>query len=600
MHWLDYVILGTFLIALVAIGARFRSRAGADLDSFFLSNRSLPWYFAGCSMIATGFACDTPLWITTLVRKHGLAAAWQFWTPVIGAALGVALFSRLWRRSGVTTDFELIELRYSGPSAACLRGVSATMFAFLLIPLMMGWVIRAMGVISQEAIGIPEQYEGLVILCIVISAVVVCAASGLYGVVYTDFILLLVASVGSIVLAVLAVNEVGGLSTLVQSLRSHDEWIGADLKLMPTVGDSPRSLSPWNAIGYFGLVWWIVAQSGGFQAQRIFASKDSREAARAQLLHTVVYYGVLAWPWIIVALCSVVLFPDLSAADQDAIYPRMIVRLLPVGLRGLVVAAMVAAFVSTISTLFNWASSYLVNDFYKRFVKGDASGTHYVMIARLATVTVASIGGFISLYTESLQQLIEAYLTIALATNLLAVLRWFWWRQNAWGELSGIIAAWVAAFLMLQIELFDGPFREVWQLPDSAKLSSDYQLLGARMLLVMLMSLAVSLAVSLLTPETDTRHLQAFLLRTKTFAFGWRPVIAQMPTSYTPDDRLRSVLWHWVVVLVCAAALILTIGLLILGNYGSGALALCVFVVALAKAVALTNRHNAPSKTDPA
>lgn len=591
MHGIDYLILAAFLIILLAVGFYFRKRAEGDITSFFLSGRSLPWYIAGTSMIATSFASDTPLWITSLVRKHGIHAVWQFWAPVIGSALGVVLFSRLWRRVGVITDLELIELRYSGRPAACLRGVTAGLFAFILAPLIMAWVVKAMGAISQEAIGIPEQYQVATTVCVIGAAVLICAMSGLYGVVYTDLIQLVVATVGTIILAVLAVWEVGGMTALTSALASNQAWTGSNMAIAPTIGTEPGSVSVWNAIGYFGLLWWLVAQSGGYQSQRILASRDIREASRAQLLYTLVYYAVLAWPWILVALCSIILLPDLSGESQDAIYPRMLVLLLPVGLRGLVVAALVAAFISTISTMFNWSSSYFVNDLYKRFLCRDASDHHYVFVARVATIGVAILAGVISLYAETIQQLLEAYYTVAIAVNLLALMRWFWWRLNALGELSGIVCAWAVTILLLQAKLFDAPAREILGLADTTEFSTDYNYLGARILFVAILTVAAAVGMSCITPATNMTQMKEFLRRVKPFHFGWRPVIAEFEQDYESEETLSRVLWQWLVVTLCALSLIFSIGLLLLGRLIPGMFLLIVFAFSLRKALSEINRQ---------
>ena len=542
-------------------------------------------------MVATSFACDTPLWVTSLVREHGIHAVWQFWAPVIGSALGVVLFSRLWRRMGVITDLELIELRYSGPAAACLRGVTAALVTFILAPLVMAWVVKAMGTIGQEIIGISDQYRIVMTVCVVSAAVLICAMSGLYGVVYTDFIQLIVAAIGTIVLAVVAVQEVGGITMLTEALSSRKDWAGNSLAIAPTIGTRPGSMSFWNTLVNFGFLWWIVAQSGGYQAQRILASKDIREASRAQLFYTLIYYSVLAWPWIIVALCSILLFPNLTGGTQDAVYPQMLVLLLPLGLRGLVVAALVAAFISTISTLFNWAASYFVYDLYKRFIYRNAADRHYVFVARATTIAVAIGAGLISLYADSIQQLLEAYYTIALATSLPAIMRWFWWRLNAAGELAGVICAWVAAVLMLYFKLFDVPAREILGLEETAMLSSDYGLLGARILLVAAVSVAVAIGVSYLTPATDMTRMKEFLCRAKPFHFGWKPVIDNLGGGYVSGESLSKVLREWIIVSLCAISLNFAIGLLILGNKALGALLLVIFVTSLYKTLTCINRQ---------
>ncbi len=591
MHWIDLSIVGVSVLLVLLLGAYFGKRAGSDLAAFFVSNRSLTWYIAGTSMVATSFASDTPLWVTSLVRQHGIQAVWQFWAPVIGSALAVALFGRLWRRVGVLTDLQLIELRYSGKSASVLHAFMATMFAVALAPLIIGWVVKSMEVISRTTLGIPDEYRVATTIVVLGVSVVICALSGLYGVVYTDFVQFVIGALGMVTLAAIAVHKVGGLDRLVDSLAANTEWSGRSLSIAPKIGTSPISMSVWNAVGYFGLIWLIVAQSGGYQAQRLLASRNVREASLAQLFYTVVYYSLMAWPWIIVALCSIILIPHVGQESLDTVFPTMLVTLLPIGVRGLAVAAMVAAFGSTVSTLFNWASSYLVIDLYQRYIRKSATDAHYVSAARIATVGIAVAGGLVSLAAESIQQLLEVYYAVALAVNLLAILRWFWWRQNATGELVGILAAWSMACLLLFTTTFDVPFRYLFSLEPNQSLSSDYEFLGGRILFVTLVALVVNVSVSLLTPATDIRSLREFVRRVRPFQFGWKSVIATLDEPYQQGESPIAVLRHWLLVTTCCLSLLFGIGQLLLGSVPLGMLLMSVFGVTLIWSVVEINRQ---------
>ena len=467
LHWIDWTVIGAFMLGMVGVGIYFSKKAGSNVDSFFVSGRSLKWYVAGASMIATSFAADTPLWVSAAVREFGIQAAWSYWAPLIGSALGVVLFSRMWRRSGVTTDNEILELRYDGNAAKALRGITAGAMTLLFCPLIIGWVSKAMVTISQETMGLnglpgiellgmeftPELIATFIVMT---CALLLCAFSGLYGVVYTDFIQFIVATAGTFILAGLAIKEVGGFASLYEQLSNHETWQGKDFNFVPNVhteikdGPTPGSMSIWNIIGFFGLLWWGVALSGGYQAQRILACKDANHASNAMLTHTIVYYAIISFPWILVALASIILIPDLEGASQDSAYPKMIMKVLPIGLCGMMVAAMIAAFISTMSTLFNWGSSYIVNDLYRRFMNRKASDKHYVTVARLVTVGIAILGGIISYHSNNIIELLMIFWVAGSGLAALGVIRWLWWRVNAIGELSGFVATFLFVIILLK------------------------------------------------------------------------------------------------------------------------------------------------------
>ena len=255
LHWLDWSILILFMAAMLAVGLYFTKRAGKNIESFFISGRALPWYIAGASMLATDFAADTPLWITSLIRGRGIYYVWQYWIYFIGATLAVVLFARLWRRMRVVTDIEFLEIRYSGPVAGTLRFWSGSSNALLLCPLIIGWVTKAMEIISREAMGLAPEYQVWTTVVVVGVALLMCAFSGLWGVVYTDFIQFIVATIGTVVLAAMAVHQVGGLDVMVDKLSAMKEWTGHNLNIAPEIGSDEHQRSIWNAIGYFGILW---------------------------------------------------------------------------------------------------------------------------------------------------------------------------------------------------------------------------------------------------------------------------------------------------------------------------------------------------------
>lgn len=582
MNWVDWAVIGVFMAVMMGVGLTFTRRASANLQSYFVSGRSLPWYIAGGSLIATSFAADTPLWVTSLVRQYGVYYIWQYWAPFIGAALAVALFARLWRRMGVMTDIEFLEKRYSGKTAGVLRFWEGASLSLFFCPLIIGWVAKAMETITREAMGLPEESRVWSTAAVVAMALVLCALSGLWGVVYTDFLQFLIATIGTIILAIMAVWHVGGLDALVDQLANNEHIKENVTKIVPSIGPGEDQMSVWNAIGYFGILWWMVAASGGYQAQRLLACKDSKHSSYAMLMHTIFYYGIVCWPWIIVALCSLVILPELGeGVSQDSAYPRMIVTILPMGMRGLLIAALLAAFISTISTMFNWGSSYLIHDVYKRFLVRSAPSSHYIWMSRLATIYMAAVGGIISFQADNIQQLLSIAFVIGAGRTVVSLLRWFWWRLNAAGDLAAVVSSWSLAGILVFTDLFDRPARLILGLSKEVHFSSDDDLMGARMLFMVVSVTVVAIFVTFLTKPTADFRLKEFLLKVQPFHFFWKPVINRLQIEYPERDNLRRTLISWLIMVICVVALIGGIGEILLGSLLKGLIALILFLLTL-------------------
>jgi Na+/proline symporter len=577
----DWAIIGAFLVLTMGLGLYFSCRAGASVQSFFVSNRELPWLLSGVSLLATSFASDTPLWISSLVRQYGVHYVWQYWAPCIGGTLALVLFARLWRRTGVLTDIELIELRYSGRPAAFLRGWTALATALLFCPVIIGWVTKAMETITREAFQLPEEYRIWTTVCVVVVALISCTLSGLWGVVYTDFVQFAVATVGTIALAVISVNQVGGLDAMVTQLQNQGAWSAHGLDLMPQVGNAAHQMSPWNFIGFFGIIWMHVAYSGGFAAQRLLACKSERDASFAMLTLSVLYYGIICWPWILVALCSIILLPNLGAGVvDDAAYPRMVVQLLPAGLRGLLLASLLAAFMSTISTMFNWGSSYLVNDVYKRFLVRDAKPHHYVTIGRICTVVMAIIGGVVSFAGDNILQLVYIAFLLWGPFAIIGFMRWFWWRMNALGELAASLTGYALALTMVFFPaLLDAPIGRL--LGTELSFCQDPNLVGARMAFVTLIIGTLNIAVSLLTRPTSPEALRAFLISARPFQWFWRKPIEAFDIRYEAPEGLGRTLVSWVLASISVISLIVGMGNVLLANTAMGWVLIAVFCVTL-------------------
>jgi Na+/proline symporter len=400
-------------------------------------------------------------------------------------------------------------------------------------------------------------------------ALLLCAFSGLYGVVYTDFVQFIIATGGAFLLAWLSVVHVGGLESMVDQLAAREDWLGHSMNLAPeirmkvTSEGGPGAMSIWNVIGYFGILWWGVALSGGYQAQRILACKNTRHASNAMLMHTIVYYAVVSLPWVVVALASLIVFPDMGEAGHDAAYPRMILKILPPGLRGIMIAAMIAAFISTMSTLFNWGSSYIVNDLYRRFLHPGASDKHYVRVSRIVTFLVAMGGGIISFYADNIQQLLQIFYVVGGGAAVVGATRWLWWRINATGELWAFVMNWVVATLMLfghnifglSEPLLDGVMGWLLWLEPDVSFTNDYDLLGARMLFMTVVGLVTVVAASLATPPTDTERLKEFVMKTRIFRPGWRTITCQIP-GYVTAHPVPTVLIDWALVVATVCSLL--------------------------------------------
>ncbi len=519
LNSLDWALVIAYFSIVVVFGLWYARRAGKGLAEFFVSGRSLPWWMLGTSMVATTFSTDTPNLVTDIVRKNGVAGNWTWWAFLITGMGTVFLYSRLWRRSEVLTDVGFYELRYSGKGARFLRGFRALYLGLFFNVVIMASVTLAAIKISGVLLGV-DKYT-TVIVCGVITAAY-SATSGLWGVVLTDCVLFVLAMAGSITAAVYALQhpEVGGLTGLLTHaaviektafLPDFSDWNTALVVLI-----IPLAVQWWST-------WYPGAEPGGgsYIAQRMLAARDERHSLLATLWFNIAHYGLRPWPWLLVALASLVVFPDLdslrlafpdldpSILQDDLAYPAML-TFLPHGLLGLVVASLAAAYMSTISTQVNLGASYLVNDLYRRFLKPEASNRHYIQIARLITVSLVVLAGLVSFWLENALQAFNILLQIGAGTGLIFLLRWFWWRINAWSEISGMVASFSVAvyFEFIHESLGLAPIAPQWQLVTGVVLTTISWI-----------------SVTLLTPPCDHATLEAFVLKVRPFSRGWRPIL---------------------------------------------------------------------------
>lgn len=453
---LDYFVIAFYVVLLVVVAIIAKNRGQKSLDDYFAGGKNMPWWLVGVSMVATTFAADTPLAITGIVASQGIAGNWFWWSWMVSGLLTVFVYAKLWKRADVLTDCEFIELRYGGKPASFLRGFRALYFAFPFNCVIMGWVTVGMAKVMAVLTG-ASQWE-IIIILYGMTAVYI-AISGLWGVVVTDFIQFFIAMIGSIALAYFSVDHVGGFGKLKNELARMDY-----INLLSFNPFTNPEIPIVTALIWVGMAWWAAwypgaePGGGGYIAQRMFSAKDERNAVAGTLLFNIANYALRPWPWILVALVSLVVFPEL--VDKEAGYPMMMAEVLPVGWFGLLCVAFLSAFVSTISTQLNWGTSYVINDFYARFIKKETTfetpekaQKHYILISRLATIGMAGIAIVVSYYFDSVKGGWEFILSLSAGIGGVMLLRWFWWRINAWSEISAMIAAFVGAIFSKLIGL---------------------------------------------------------------------------------------------------------------------------------------------------
>ncbi|GIW94393.1 MAG: sodium:proline symporter [Pirellulaceae bacterium] len=539
LTWLDQVIIGAYFVLMVVVGILWKGRAGRSAADFFVSGRSMPWWLAGTSMVATTFAADTPLAVTGLVVRHGLAGNWFWWSMAVGGMLTVFVFSHLWRRAEVMTDVELIELRYGGKPAAALRAFRAVYLVLIINPIVMGWVTGAMlkvihyGLLgSDQGVASRQTWADLYIIALLLASVgLYSVAAGLWGVAITDLVQFVLAMGGCVALAVLAVRHVGGLRELERQIV---EQFGSDepLRLLPDFA----STDPWMPLGSFaimlGVLWWASwypgaePGGGGFIVQRMAACRDERHARLATLWFQLAHYCLRPWPWLLVALAALLIIPDLhEAQDPDAGYVLVMRRLAPSGLRGLLLVTFFAAYMSTISTQVNWGASYLVRDLYERFWYPNASQRQLVRASRWASLLVLCLGALASWWMRhlSVDTAWKFLAALGAGTGAVFMARWFWWRINAWAEIAAMIAS-LIIFGAIQWATRACPWREEYVLAVNAVLTC-----------------VVWLAVMWLTPPEAPEVLVRFFRKVRPPGWGWAHVRRLAPDVETDRDLGRSV-----------------------------------------------------------
>ncbi|WP_340103992.1 sodium:solute symporter family protein [Rhodohalobacter sp. 8-1] len=505
-NWLDYTVIAAYVAIMVIVGYYSQKRGQEDLEDYFTGGKNLPWWLIGVSMVATTFAADTPLAVTGIIATEGIAGNWIWWNFMFSGLITVFLYAKLWKRADVITDVEFISIRYTGKPARILRGFRSLYLAFPINCIILGWVTVGMAKILTVLTG-AGQWEVIIIMYVMIGVYI--AFSGLWGVIVTDFIQFILAMFGTIMLAWYAVDFVGGL-----------DGLQAELTALYGEGHTMLSINPLNspeiaiatALVWVGMMWWASwypgsePGGGGYIAQRMFSAKDETNAVGGTLLFNVAHFALRPWPWILVALVALVVYPGLD--DPETGYPLLMLKLLPAGLLGLLAVAFLAAFVSTVSTHLNWGASYVVNDFYKPFLKPEsdfeskaAAQKHYVMVSRWTTLLMMVAAVIVSLLFDTVRGGWEAILSIGAGTGLVYMLRWFWWRINAWSEISAMTAAAIGSFLAPAIGFDD---------------------FASKMIFTTIFATIIWVAVTFITKPDDEEVLQTFFDRVKPGGPGWK------------------------------------------------------------------------------
>jgi solute:Na+ symporter, SSS family len=566
----DWTVVALYFAFMLAIGLYYKSRAASSFEEYFLSGRNVPWWLAGTSMVATTFAADTPLAVTGMVAANGIAGNWLWWCFVSSGMLTVFFYARLWRRSGVSTDIEFAEIRYSGKPAAFLRGFRAIYLGIPINCIILGWVNKAMVDILSLILGVSELNALFLVIGLIAVTSLISTLSGLWGVLVTDLVQFVLKMGMVIVLAVYAVQAVGGIESMKAQLATIDVQRGGSGSVLNFVPDLDSTWMPLiTFLVYISLNWWATwypgaePGGGGYIAQRMLSARDEKHSLLATLWFNVAHYAVRPWPWILVGLVSLIMFPGLERPETG--YIRVMIATLPPSLRGLMVAGFAAAYMSTIATQLNWGASYLVNDFYRRFWRTDASQQHYVTASKVATVLLTIISAVVTFYLDSIAAAWKYLLVTGAGTGGVLLLRWYWWRINAWSEVSSMAVALVVS-LTLQLAFgynSDNPVDFAWL-----------------MIITVTVTTVAWLAVTFLTQPERKDVLVAFYRRTRPSRAGWAPIAALAP-DVTPSGGGLSNLLCWVGGCMLIYGALFGTGKLILHEVKEGLVLLAIAAVGL-------------------
>ncbi|MCB0501856.1 MAG: Na+:solute symporter [Bacteroidetes bacterium] len=588
----DFVVVAFFLLIILSVGLSYTNKAGKDLTSYFLAGRNLPWYLAGISMVATTFAADTPLAVTELVNANGIAGNWLWWSFLAGGLLTTFFFANLWRKADVLTEVELIELRYSGKEAAALRGFKSIYLGLFMNVVIIAWVNVALMSLLEVFFELSHLqaflYTGLAMLFVAVYA----SLSGLLGVVMTDVIQFVIAMIGCIVLAIFVMTseQIGGVTGLKTQLNAIDPSI---LNFLPTVGSgggvgTTLGLSVAAFFTYATVQWWASwypgaePGGGGYIAQRMMSAKSEKDAVYATLFFQIAHYCIRPWPWILVGLAALVLYPELSGDTAKLGYVYAMRDFLPNGFKGLLLVAFFSAYMSTISTQLNWGSSYLVNDFYKRFLRKNDSknedNQQLVMASRITTFIVMVIAFGVTYQLDSIKGAWSFIMQCGAGLGMVLILRWYWWRINAWSEISATIAPFIVIGFVYIIKASGGASEATMTFLDT---------FPNVFLITVAFTTVVWLLVTIITPPTSQEKLNEFYNKVQPMG-NWTPFQKAGGENGTMGYAVLS----WLLAIIFTYGVLFLIGKLILMEWQEatiiGAIVLVSFV-ALSKTIDKTS-----------
>ncbi len=600
---LDWSAIVGYLAITILLGFWFRKRSSRSVDDYFVSGRNVNWWLAGTSMVATTFAADTPLAVTFLVYTQGISGNWLWWASLLSGMMTVFLFARLWRRSGLLTDVQFAELRYSGRPAAFLRGFRAVYLGLLMNCVILGWVTKAMtSIVGTTLGGSPFMLtiarhvaplggpwagpDGAALAVCVFFLIpftgLYVSLGGLWGVLWTDLFQFVLKMGIVIAVAYYAVRAVGGMPVLLAKLNamqgvanSPAHPAGNPLSFFPGIGNGLTTEMLWTVplitfLVNIGMQWWSVwypgaePGGGGYIAQRIFSARDERQGLLSVLWFNVAHYAMRPWPWILTGLCVIVLYPGLQHPEQG--YMLVMTHTLPPALRGLAIAGFLAAFMSTVATQLNWGASYLVSDFYRRFLRPGASNAHYVRISRMATILLVVVSAWVSVHLDSIAGGWQVVMEVGAGTGAVYLLRWYWWRINAWSEISAMATSLAVALALHFAHPFHGSSPVVFALTA---------------LTTTIITSLVWLTVTLLTPAEPESVLKDFYRQVRPDVRGWQPVARAIaatdgPSAPTPTRDLGRNLQAWLLGCAMVYLCLFGTGKLLLGQPTLGAVLLAL------------------------
>jgi len=563
MTQIDWLIVLLYLILTLSLGLYLSRKASRNLEEFFVSGRSLPWWLAGASMAATTFSIDTPLYIAGVVATRGIAGNWEWWSFGVAHVVMIYIFARMWRRSQVITDAQLTEIRYGGQLAAVLRGIKAFLFAVPINCIGIGYAMLAMVKVVDalelwQSLSIDPGDNVKLASVVGVSCLVLVYAgfSGLWGVVATDFLQFFLGLIGAIAVAIVAVNHVGGIRELLPAVQ---EATSQDVLAFFPLDSQTAGITASTFFAYIFIQWWAFRRSdgGGEFIQRLIAAKDEAEAEKAAWFFNILHYIIRTWPWVLVALVAIAIYPDL--ADKELGYPKLMLDFLPPVMLGLVVASLLAAFMSTVSTSINWGASYLTNDLYLRFVNPDASQNSLVFVGRVSSILVTFLGAVAAFFSKDVATVFRLVIAIGTGPGLVLILRWLWWRINAGAELAAMVGGFVIGLTTSVVPVLT---------------ISDF---GLRLMVTSGISALLWVTVMLLTPPESDETLDNFYRLVRPGGPGWRR--QQQRTGLLPvQDLARDLIRVFAAMLLLFGAMFATGGFLLLQS-GTGWVSLTVAVV---------------------